>query len=445
MSIYSLFNPSSSGGQGLRAPAPPPSYSGGSANYSLAPSSSSGGQALRAPAPAPPSTSQTFTPPSYSLAPPSGSSGSVGLQAPSYQAPSYTPSYGGQQTQQGGAWWDAAPTYNTPMFTAGSGVNAMYNTPQMQGSSVGLSMPQMDGGATLRPGSGATSAGDGTFMGTGLTVRAAPAQSGVTGSFGVNPQSQMQGMRQQSMLEQPLTPETQAVIDRVNAGVVQEPGVMRQAGDWLRDPANQNMVRLGIQGLGALAGYQQQREANRQIQQQVQRGDQAFESQVEANQQNQAVAQRLNQEAMQSFDEARSLYNPQEMAIRGLAQTRGTTQRNIQQMRQELARRGLSPAAIEAEVRRAQVAGAAGESTAFTAGLDTGRRAQQQALSGARALTQTVPGLQYTPSASVADYYARQGAATSQNLRDMLESYLGYPTLQAQEEARRRMQEGSTR
>jgi hypothetical protein len=441
MSIYSLFNPSSSGGQGLRAPAPPPSYSGGSANYSLAPSSGSGGQGLQPPAPAPaPPPSNIYTPPSYSLAPQSGSSGGLGLQAPSFQTPSYAPAPSGAQ---GGAWWDAAPSMPsmyapmyTPMFSAGAGTG------------LGLSMPQAQDGApgsSLRMGSGAQGAGGGTFTGSAPPITAAPAQAGVTGSFGVNPQQQMQGMQQRSMLEQPLTPETQAVIDRVNAGVVQEPGMMRQAGDWLRDPANQNMVRLGIQGLGALAGYQQQREANRQIQQQVQRGDQAFESQVEANQQNQAVAQRLNQEAMQSFDEARSLYNPQEMAIRGLAQTRGTTQRNIQQMRQELARRGLSPAAIEAEVRRAQVAGAAGESTAFTAGLDTGRRAQQQALSGARALTQTVPGLQYTPSASVADYYARQGAATSQNLRDMLESYLGYPTLQAQEEARRRMQEGSTR
>jgi hypothetical protein len=435
MSIYSLFSPTSSGGQGLRAPAPPPSYSGGSANYSLAPSSSSGGQGLRPPAPAPaPPPSSIYTPPSYSLAPQTGSTGGLGLQAPSFQTPSYTPSYGGQQTQQGGAWWEA-PAY-TPTFTAGSGVGTGISFPQQGGMGAG--------GASLRMGSGAQGAGGGTFMGAGPTVMTAPAQSGVTGSFGVNPQQQMQGMQNPAMLEQPLTPETQAVIDRVNAGG-QAPGVVREAMDWLRAPENRDLVRLGIQGVGALAGYRQQREANRQIQQQVQRGDQAFQSQVEANQQNQAVAQRLNQEAMQSFDEARSLYNPQEMAIRGLAQTRGTTQRNIQQMRQELARRGLSPAAIEAEVRRAQVAGAAGESTAFTAGLDTGRRAQQQALSGARALTQTVPGLQYTPSASVADYYSRQGTATSQTLRDMLESYLGYPTLQAQEEARRRMQEGSTR
>lgn len=438
MSIYSLFSPSSSGGQGLRAPAPPPAYSSsGRVDYSLAPSGGSGGQGLQAPAPAPMPPSNIYTPPSYSLAP-QGGSGGQGLQAPSF--PTSAP-----QQQQSPAWWDAPaaqyqpqPSYNymgsfTPSFSTGSGL--------------GLNMPQGMGGgmgdAQLRAGAGAPGMQSGTFTGPGTAITAAPAQSGVTGGFGVTPQTALG--QSPAMLADPLTPSQRAALTQPGDAPQGPPGVFQQGMDWLRDPRNSNMVRLGIQGLGALAGYRSQQQANQQIQQEMQRGNQAYESQVQANQQNQAVAQRLNQEAMQSLDEARSLYNPQEMAIRGLAQTRGTTQRNIAEMRRDLARRGLSPAAIEAEVRRAQVAGSAGESTAYARGMDVGRTAQQGALTAARGLTQNVPGLQYTPSASVANYYAQQGAATSQTLRDMLESYLGYPTLQAQEEARRQMQQRSVR
>jgi hypothetical protein len=112
----------------------------------------------------------------------------------------------------------------------------------------------------------------------------------------------------------------------------------------------------------------------------------------------------------------------------------------------------MSAAAIEAEVRRQRVAGATGESAAYMRGLDTGRSAQAGALSSAKALGATMPGLSYsqgpnaptfTPNYSGAEYFSRQGEQTSQTLRDLLESYANYPTLRRQEEIRAQMQRES--
>nr|MCH9837999.1 hypothetical protein [bacterium] len=267
--------------------------------------------------------------------------------------------------------------------------------------------------------------------------------------------------------------------------------------DWVRDPENRDTVRLGIQGLGVLAGYQAQRDAGKMAKEQMglqaqnmaaqkaayeremalraeaqamqkaayerEMGlrEEALASQRAALGQNQQMAQRANQESIRSFDEARSLYNPQEMGIRGMAQQRGTTQRSIEDTRKSLASRGLSPAAIDAEIRRLRLAGATNETSAYMRGLDTGRSAQAGALSSAKALGSTVPGLTYSagpnapsyvqgpnaptfsPNYSGAEFYAKQGADNSKALRDLLESYADYPTLRAQEEARRDMQRRS--
>ncbi|MFM6959540.1 MAG: hypothetical protein ACKOW0_00755 [Schleiferiaceae bacterium] len=384
-----------------------PSYdyglsSGGS--YGLQAPSGSSGLGL--------SYSPTYSP-TYSATPDYSLTGSTPAYTPGLTYPTYTAGASSYKPAAGGstAWWDSAPSY-TPSFTAGTGVSL-------------APAGGFGSEATLRAGSGAPGLTTGSFMGPATTVSAAPTQSGIAGGFGVSPMGQA---AQPSALEQSatgLTPGVQAAIDRVNAQT--EVGVFDKAKTWLTDPKNRDLVRLGIQGLGALAGTQARSKAEEQAR-----------LAGAATQQNNAMAQRYNEESVRSLDEARSLYNPQEMAVRGLAQTRGTTQRAIADMRKELARRGLSPAAIEAEVRRAQVAGAAGEATAYAKGLDTGRSAQQSAISGARQL--------YAPlsaNTSLADYYAKQGAQTSDTAIKLLESYLGYPTLFAQEDVRRRLQEGS--
>jgi hypothetical protein len=323
--------------------------------------------------------------------------------------------------------------------------------------------------ATMQAGAGPTNIGATTFAGPNTTVTA-PTSSDTGGRFGVDPRQYQLGDNTPALLESASTTGANRQLSNMAFDRSQENTSNRGVRDWVRDPENRDTVRLGIQGLGALAGYQAQRDAGKLAKEQMglqaqnmaaQKAayeremalrEEAMASQRQALGQNQQMAQRANQESIRSFDEARSLYNPQELGIRGMAQQRGATQRSIEDTRKTLASRGMSAAAIEAEVRRQRVAGATGESAAYMRGLDTGRSAQAGALSSAKALGATMPGLTYgagpnaptfTPNYGGADFYARQGAESSKALRDLLESYANYPTLRAQEEARRDMQRES--
>jgi hypothetical protein len=421
--------------------------------------------------------------------------------APTYQAPSYdAPTYQAPSYDYGLPSFDytPAPQYNTATMQT--------NAPWWQGptsfASMGYGAPigpdqSVGGSATMRAGSGPQNIAGQTFAGPN-TVTTAPSQSGVAGGFGVDPrQYQLGNNNAPALLENAGTTGANRQLSNMAFDRAQENTSSRGGRSWVRDPENRDTVRLGIQGLGVLAGYQAQRDAGKLAKEQMGLQAQNMAAQREAYDremglraeaqamqkaayeremglreealasqravlgQNQQMAQRANQESVRSFDEARSLYNPQELGIRGMAQQRGTTQRSIEDTRRTLASRGLSAAAIDAEVRRQRLAGATNETTAYMRGLDTGRTAQAGALTNAKALGSTVPGLTYgagpsapsyvqgpgaptfAPNYGGADFYARQGAENSKALRDLLESYANYPTLRAQEEARRDMQRES--
>lgn len=342
---------------------------------------------------------------------------------------SNTYDYGATQqpsTQAPTPFWD----YTFNAGTAGSGAQ----TPGLPASATPAYAATFGAGAGTQPSMAMGPTGSAQFATT-----AAPSQAGITGGMGVTPAAGyaaadavgMEGMGF-GTFGQP------GLLERANAG-------LKQLGAWGKE--NAEVVKLGTGLASAIAGQRgasaakrQQGVADQQIQRELAMREQAQQSQMAALAENQRMAGLSNQQAQQSFDEARSLYNPQEMAVRSMAQQTAATQRGVENLRKDLARRGLSKAAIDAEVRRARLGGSTAATTAYTKGLDTGRAAQQSALTSAKGLTSTVPGLSYTPSSSVADYYARQAEATqkqstltSAQLQKLLEDYLGQPTKTVQE------------
>ena len=149
------------------------------------------------------------------------------------------------------------------------------------------------------------------------------------------------------------------------------------------------------------------------------------------------MADYWNAQSRQSGDEARSLYNPQELAIRGMAQQQAATGRREQDAYAAAIRRGLSPADAAAEARRVKLAGSTAATTGYMAGLDTGRKGQEGALSSAKGLSMSYGA----PSTALADAYNTMGQATGDQLRSLLEFYTGDPTrrvLREREEAETR-------
>lgn len=310
--------------------------------------------------------------------------------------------------QQGTA--DAAPTpFWDYTFSAGAGGTPDWSGYANYGAGTAPGLPTNVAPsyqATFGAGSGAT---PGLTMGpTGTSsydLGASTQQAGLTGSFGgAGTTSAMQGGF---------------------ADVTKQPGLLDQARQGFADLAkfgqdNKDLVKFGSQLAGYLAAKPQQAAAK-----------QATAQQAAVVQENQQQARANNQQAAQSFDEARSLYNPQEMAVRGMAQQTAATQRGVADLRKQLARRGLSQASIDAEVRRARLGGSTDATAAYTKGLDVGRSAQQSALAAAKNLQTTVPGT---------DFYGDQAKAgqeganlTSAQLSKLLEDYLGNPTKAAQE------------
>lgn len=348
-----------------------------------------------------------------------------------YNAPQVDYSFAATQqpAQQSVPYWETtftqgpadysfvSPSYGLGMGGSGAGL----------GYSVTPSAAAPAYGATFGAGGGAapglTMGPSGSSM---YSLGTAPTQAGVTGSFGGAGATSTTGAEQ--------------------------PGLLTQARQGFADLAkfgreNADLVKFGTGLVSALAGQsqmnaakRQQGMANDQMNRELAMREQAQASQMAALQENQQMARQANQQATQSFDEARSLYNPQEMAVRGMAQQNVATQRGIADLRQQLQRRGLSQAAIDAEIRRARLGGSTAATTAYTKGLDVGRTAQQQALTSAKGLQTNVPGLSYSPSSAAADYFARQaatsqqqGAMTSAQLSKLLEDYLGQPTKTVQE------------
>lgn len=162
-------------------------------------------------------------------------------------------------------------------------------------------------------------------------------------------------------------------------------------------------------------------------------------SQSSAVNRNNAQADYWNRQAQQSGNEARSLYNPQELGIRGYATEAAATGRAVQDTQSRMARQGKSQSAIDAEVRRAKVAGSTNASTGYMKGLDTGRSAQGGALTSAKGLgsnytalaSQSLPSMSMPSSAQsnadLAGYYQGQAGDNSAAIQDLLNYYLGDP------------------
>lgn len=204
---------------------------------------------------------------------------------------------------------------------------------------------------------------------------------------------------------------------------------LRGAQDFVRD--NYNVARLGLDIAGMAAGYKSRNDANDLAREQMQ-------MQRAAQQQNAAVADRANAQSAQSFNEARSLYNPQEMAIRSMADAKMANMRAQEAARAQMQKSGRSKGTIDAEMRRAQLAGTTGANTAYLRGLDTGRAAQQSALGSASNLARNYnTGADYT----AADRVAKAGQSNSDQLTAMLNNYLGNPVYQQNAAAQRRAQQ----
>ncbi len=185
---------------------------------------------------------------------------------------------------------------------------------------------------------------------------------------------------------------------------------------------NPRLASLLSQGLPALAGLQTQRRANDLMQQQL-----TQQRQVAAK--NVAIADQRNQLAQQQINQALSLYNPQELGQRGMAQQQALAGQQLQRLEQQMASRGYSPADIAAARRRAQLGGSLSATQGYMEGFDRGRTAQQGALAGAVGL-----GQQYAAPADtsqIAQALSQSGAASSANYADLLGGLLGNPTLEA--------------
>jgi hypothetical protein len=90
----------------------------------------------------------------------------------------------------------------------------------------------------------------------------------------------------------------------------------------------------------------------------------------------------------------------------------------------QMRKRGMSQAAIDAELRRARIGGSTGAATAYTKGLDVGRTAQQSALTSAKGLSQQYGG---TPNYAGAELASKAGAMTTAQLQNLLNTYLYDP------------------
>ena len=331
----------------------------------------------------------------------------------------------------GGTAWDSGWNNGQSSLPA---ANQSWNQPVTApafSSDTGSSM-----GSGLQMGSGPSMGLNPNAQGSGLqfdTASNTPTTDGVTGGFGVTPTSAGQ-------------PQTRSMLSQagggnynINSGGFQPaprgPNMVEQqinkAQAYVRE--NPSATRMGLDAAGMFLGYRNNRDANKLAEQQMnmQRAGQT---------KNNAMADKLNAQASQSINEARSLYNPQEMAVRAMAQQQMNTARNMNDARTQMTKAGKSKATIDAEMRRAKLSGTTGATTAFVRGLDTGRAAQQSALSSAKGLSKDY---NTTADYSGANAVAASGRADAENLTNMLNTYLGNPVYQQEVEAMRRAQQNA--
>ena len=293
------------------------------------------------------------------------------------------------------------------------------NTPQSVGSWGGS-------GASATGGVGSFDAGAGAardIAGAGASSAPVGGNAGLTGSFGG-----YNGYAADSSPAGAYGPSGgfgrfDAAPSSSGAGLVE--GGLKKAADWGKN--NPGTAGLVVQGAGLLAGRGAQKKAAA-----------ANDASIEATNKNNANADYWNTQSRQSADEARSLYNPQELGIRGYAQQTAATERNVQDL-DKLYGKGYSAADVDAQKRRARVAGSTNATTGYMQGYDTGRQAQQGALTSAKGL-----GAGYTgPSQSTVESIKSDGAGEARQLQDLLSTYLGSPESVLAERERKGAQQRS--
>jgi hypothetical protein len=291
--------------------------------------------------------------------------------------------------------------YN-PSFTMGAG-----------SSGAGQNVPGSFGNATAGSGNfGGATMGAGVGGGT-FTSPAVQGNAGVAGGMGVDPNTWRQGddIDRGSTLENSLNTAKNVAgnaATSVGAGLSRV-GEYAQKNPWA--------ARLAVDAAGLGLGYLNQRNANKLAQEQLQ-------MQRDAQSRNDERARFWNEQSTQSANEARSLYNPQEMGVRAMATQTGNAQTAMDTAAQQMRRRGMSQATIDAEMRRARIGGSTGAATAYTRGLDTGRVAQQSALSSAKGLGMDS---NFTPSYGGAEAASKAGDMTTKQLQNLLNTYLRNP------------------
>ena len=334
---------------------------------------------------------------------PPSSSGGYGLDQNSYDFgssynPTPTPS-STYDTSYGGYSYTPL-NYN---FGAGS--------PGAGSPGAGTSAGNTFGTATQGQGSfGGVTAGGGGFGQGSFATTPVTGNAGVTGSFGLDSADYQSTYNTPEMMG-PLAQQP-SMLARVGDTVA---GGFKAVGDYARQ--NPWAARFAVDAAGLGLGYLNQRNANKLAQEQLQ-------MQRETQARNNAIADRLNAESTRSLNEARSLYNPQEMGIRAMATEQGNRQTAMNDAAAQMRRRGMSQAAIDAELRRARIGGSTGAATAYTKGLDVGRTAQQSALTSAKGLSQQYGG---TPNYSGAEMASKAGAMNTAQMQNLLNTYLYDP------------------
>ena len=388
-------------------------------------------------------------------------------------------SQGGGGGGAGNAWWDT-PSF-TPSFTQQYSAPAFTPTYSL-GAGTGTNMFSMGNtgvGAQAGGGSfGTATAGQGNFggvtvggggFGSGSFTTTPASSNGSAPAFGVDPNAyNLSDPNRGAGTDQQQTPtlaqyaERGAAALKEGAGYVKDKvgGALSAVDEYTR--TNPMGARLGLEGAGMLIGAYNQRNANKEARRvnDMQTRDrenlralqaEQLRMQREALNRNNQQADQFNTQATQSLNEARSLYNPQEMAIRAMAQQQMGTQNLITEGERDMRRRGMSDATIAAETRRARLGGTTGATTAYTKGLDVGRVAQQGALSSAKSLSQQYGSPTLTTSLggdvdySLANALSKSGADTTANLKAMLNLYLDDPITRSDQEIRRRMQKESVK
>lgn len=192
-------------------------------------------------------------------------------------------------------------------------------------------------------------------------------------------------------------------------------GALKGVSDWGK--ANPELASAGITLASTLLSRNSQKKADRYL------SDAAARA-AAAGAKNDAVSDAANRDAQALSDAAYSNYNPINTATRSYAQAQMTGQRAMDKLDQ-LGSRGMSPATVAAEKRRAQLQTSLGATTAFNSGFSTGADQQAKALAAAGGLRRG-----YTTGYDANLNNALQGRAgdDSAAITALLEKTLGQPT-----------------